>query len=61
MNTYRWQQKIYTRIRKQEGWLPQEEAREYVGRRRDYDMIKVGYFQGSSFCLVGSWLLINII
>lgn len=62
MSTYRWQQKY---IQKRTGMTitsggGRQGDRLWGGGRR-YDMIKVGYFQASSFNLVGSWLLINII
>lgn len=60
MSTYRWQQKVYTKENRDDGYLRWRKARGQVGGGRD-NMSKVCYLQGSSFCLVGSWLLINII
>lgn len=61
MSTYRWQQKEYTKENRDDGYLRWRRQGDRSWWGRGYDMIEVGYFQGCSFYLVGSWLLINVI
>lgn len=61
MSTFRWQQKVYTKENRDDGYLQWRKARGTGHGRRGYDMSNVSYCQGSSFYSVSSWLLINII